>query len=106
MLHPLTLVWHLPLDVPPTLLTRADEMIGIRAACCNCSQPVMALNGRLDTHQICPLSKVNRSCHRAAAKSHVDPIRTFDALMTVRPSITANTLPLGFGPLAGSSHLD
>jgi len=28
--------------------------------------PLLALNGRGDTHQICPLLKVNRPCHPAA----------------------------------------
>jgi len=26
----------------------------------------MALNGRADTHQTCPVLKVDRPCHRAA----------------------------------------
>ena len=29
----------------------------------------LALNGRADTHQICPLLKVNRPCHIAAVTS-------------------------------------
>jgi hypothetical protein len=33
----------------------------------------LALNGRGDTHQICPLLKVNRPCHLAAVTSQFDP---------------------------------
>jgi hypothetical protein len=36
----------------------------------------MALNGRGDTHQICPLLKVNRPCHLAAVTAHIDPKQT------------------------------
>jgi hypothetical protein len=32
-----------------------------------------ALNGHAGSHQICPLLKVDRTCHRAAVTSHVDP---------------------------------
>jgi hypothetical protein len=35
----------------------------------------LALNGRAGTHQICPLMKVNRPCHRAAVTSQFDPMR-------------------------------
>ena len=34
----------------------------------------MALNGHAGSHQICPLLKVDRTCHRAAVTSHVDPL--------------------------------
>ena len=33
---------------------------------------LLALNGRDDTHQICPLLKVNRPCHHAAMTSQFD----------------------------------
>jgi hypothetical protein len=39
---------------------------------------VMALNGRGDTDQICPLLKVNRPCHLAAVTSQFDPTRDID----------------------------
>ena len=32
----------------------------------------MALNGGVDSHQICPLLKVNRPCHEAAVTSQFD----------------------------------
>ena len=34
---------------------------------------LLALNGRGDTHQICPLLKVDRTCHRATVTAHIDP---------------------------------
>jgi hypothetical protein len=37
----------------------------------------LALKGRGDTHQICPLLKVNRPCHPAARTSQFDPELTF-----------------------------
>jgi hypothetical protein len=37
---------------------------------------LLALNGRGDTHQICPLLKVNRPCHLAAVTSQFDPEQT------------------------------
>jgi hypothetical protein len=36
----------------------------------------LALNGRGDTHQICPLLKVNRPYHLAAVTSQFDPMLT------------------------------
>jgi hypothetical protein len=35
-----------------------------------------ALNGPADTHQICPMLKVDRPCHRAAVTSQFDPKAT------------------------------
>ena len=35
----------------------------------------VALNRRGDTHQVCPLLKVNRPCHQAAVTSQFDPKR-------------------------------
>jgi hypothetical protein len=35
--------------------------------------PGVALNGRADTHQICPVLKVDRPHHRAAVTSHFGP---------------------------------
>jgi hypothetical protein len=32
-------------------------------------------HGCADTHQICPVLKVDRPCHRAAVTSHFDPSR-------------------------------
>ena len=40
---------------------------------------LMALNGRADTHQICPVLKVDRPRHRAAVTSQFDPNRTLGA---------------------------
>jgi hypothetical protein len=41
----------------------------------------LALNGRAGTHQICPLLKVDRPCHRAAVTSQFDPNRKcYDSL--------------------------
>jgi hypothetical protein len=37
----------------------------------------LALNGRADTHQTCPVLKVDRPCPRVAVRSQFDPIRTF-----------------------------
>jgi hypothetical protein len=36
----------------------------------------MALSGRGDTHQICPLLNVNRPCHLAAVTYQFDPLRS------------------------------
>ena len=36
----------------------------------------VALNGRADTHQICPMLKVDRPRHRAAVTSQFDPEAT------------------------------
>ena len=44
--------------------------------CCDCSRPLMALSGRADTYQICPVLKVDRPRHRAAVTSRFDPDRT------------------------------
>jgi hypothetical protein len=38
--------------------------------------PLLALNGRADTHQTCPVLKVDRPCHRAAVTSQFDPTPT------------------------------
>ena len=40
--------------------------------------PEVALNGRADTHQICPVLKVYRPCHCAAVTSQFDPEQTLD----------------------------
>ena len=36
----------------------------------------MAHNGHGDSHQVCPLLKVDRTCHRATVTAHIDPQRT------------------------------
>ena len=33
----------------------------------------LALNGHAGSHQICPLLKVDRTCHRATVTAHIDP---------------------------------
>jgi hypothetical protein len=50
---------------------RGDRLGG--CPCCDCSQPVMALNGHAGSHQICPLLKVDRTCHRATVTAPIDP---------------------------------
>jgi hypothetical protein len=39
--------------------------------------PLLALNGHAGSHQICPLLKVDRTCHRVAVTSHIDPLLPF-----------------------------
>jgi hypothetical protein len=39
---------------------------------------LLALNGRADTHQICPVLKVDRPCHRAAATSQFAQLTSFN----------------------------
>src|SRR5262245_26531481 len=39
--------------------------------CCICSRPLVALNGHAGSHQICPLLKVDRTCHRATTTAHI-----------------------------------
>src|SRR5262245_66229267 len=41
---------------------------------------LMARTGRGDTHQACPLLKVNRPCHLAAVTSQIDPQPTWGKL--------------------------
>src|SRR5215467_2178526 len=41
---------------------------------------LMARTGRGDTHQACPLLKVNRPCHLAAVTSQFDPQPTWGKL--------------------------
>jgi hypothetical protein len=60
----------------PQLLVTAQATFGIgRFGPAKSAEQCLhvALNGRGDTHQICPLLKVNRPCHLAAVTSQFDP---------------------------------
>jgi hypothetical protein len=70
----LGLAWKGSLRQPVStgVLCRKASSSITRLFCGNCSQPLPG-NGRCDTHQVCPLLKVNRPCHLAAVTSHFDP---------------------------------
>jgi hypothetical protein len=57
--------------------------------CCDCSQPLMALKSRGDTHQMCRLLKV-KAAERRAGNSHrlfrTIQVRLWDSPATVMAS--------------------
>jgi hypothetical protein len=51
----------------------------------------MALNGRGDTHQICPLLKVNRPCNLAAVTSQFDPEQSLPGLKSRSAAVSCRS---------------
>jgi hypothetical protein len=41
-----------------------------------CRADLTGVNGHAGSHQICPLLKVDRTCHRATVTAHIDPKQT------------------------------
>jgi len=55
--------------------TAPHHQIGLNLWC-SAVRLFLALNGHAGSHKICPLLKVNRTCHRAIVTAHVDPYET------------------------------